>query len=100
MDFTRHFSPESKKQTFTKRGQAYTRKGYDIKVATASKFKAKCQRVGLCETQVTEMLVENFCQATGWEDSVKHPPFFEDRAQEHIKQAVRFVVSDLFPWMK
>ena len=91
---------QDNKHAFTKRGQRYTRKGYDLKVETARKFKLKCQRVGLCETQCVEMLVENFCQATGWDDRVKQAPFFEERAQEHIKQAVRFVVSDLFPWMK
>ena len=100
MDFHHRPKPESHKQVFIKRGQEYTRKGYDIKVAIADKFKKKCQKVGLCETQCVEMLVENFCQATGWGEEVKTPPFFETRAQEHIKQAVGYVVKDLFPWMR
>jgi len=95
MDFHPKYNPN--KQTFVKRGQEYTRKGYDIKVLTAAKFKVKCQKVGLCETQCVEMLVENFCQATGWGDEVKQPPFFEERAMEHIKQAVRYAVKDMFP---
>jgi hypothetical protein len=99
MDF--RTSPDvPKKKIFTKRGAEYTRKGYDVKIKTAEKFRKKCHMVGLCETQCVEMLVENFCQATGWDDRVKTPPFFEERAQEHIKQAVGYVVKDLFPWIK
>lgn len=99
MDFAEHHNPETK-HVFTKRGENYTRKGYDLKVETAHRFRQKCHKVGLCETQCVEMLVENFVQATGWDDQFKQPPFFEQRAQPHIKQAVRFVVKDLFPWMK
>jgi hypothetical protein len=100
MDFHIRHRKESKKQTFIKRGEEYTRKGYDVKVHTAEKFRLKCCKVGLSETQCVEMLVENFCHVTGWDESVKTVPFFEPRAQEHIKSAVSYVVKDLFPWMK
>jgi hypothetical protein len=89
---------EKPKQTFKKRGQEYTRKGYDIKVKTADKFKKKCHLVGLNETQLIEMLVENFCQATGWGEQVKTPPFFEQRAKEHIREAVGYTVKDVDPY--
>jgi len=86
----------SDKHVFFKRGSKYTRKGYDLKVDTAYRFKIKCQKVGLCETQCVEMLVENFVKASGWDDTMKQPPFFETNGQEHIKQAVRWAVKDLF----
>ncbi len=99
MDIQSEFVSGKPKQTFSKRGQAYTRKGYDIKVETAQRFKKKCDLLGLNETQCVELLVETFVRCNGWGPQVKTPPFFEPRATEHIKEAVVLVVKDQFPWV-
>ena len=85
------------KQVFKKRGYDYTRKGYDIKVEVANKFKKKCQMLGETETRVVEKLIEGFCRANGWGDMVKSAEF-EPKAEKHILQAVFGVHKDYLPW--
>lgn len=86
------------KQTFNKRGQAYTRKGFDIRVDTATKFARKCQLMGYSETKIVEMLVEAFCQSSGWGTEVKSGAYFEKSPKFHIVEANQSVGKNLFPW--
>lgn len=87
------------KYVFKKRGQEYTRKGYDLKIDTAQRFKRKCDLLGLNETQCVELLVETFVRTTGWGPQVKNAPFLEPRVSEHVRESVNLVVKDQFPWV-
>lgn len=97
MDFQQEIVNNKPKQVFTKHGQPYTRKGYDIRVRIADQFAKKCDLLGENETKVVEKLVEAFVMATGWGDEVKSAPF-EERVQPHVNQAAKSVLKDMFPW--
>ena len=86
------------KQTFLKRGQVYTRKGFDIRVSTAERFNKKCHLMNCSESQVLEMLVEAFNIASGWGSETKTGAFFERNVKPHVAEAVVAVSKNLFPW--
>lgn len=79
------------KAVFTKHGQLYTRKGYDLRVTIADKFSRKTDLLGETESRTIERLIEAYCAATGWEDRVKSAPFETDN-RLHVKQATMNVV--------
>lgn len=83
-----------KKKVFTKHGQNYTRKGYDIKAIVADKFSRKCNMMGYNESLIIEKLVEGFCQASGWGENVKSGPVFESKPEPHIQESIKTVVND------
>lgn len=86
------------KQTFQKRGDYYTRKGYDIKVELAKRFHNKCSVLGYPETIVVAKLVEAFVMASGWGSEVKTAPFLEPKLTPHLREAIQHTVKDMFPW--
>jgi hypothetical protein len=98
MDFQMEMVCGKPKQTFQKRGQVYTRKGFDIQVTTAEKFHRKCNLMGYTETHVLEMLVEAFNQASGWGSDCKSGSFFEKNPKPHIVESVESVKKGMFPW--
>lgn len=83
------------KQTFTKRGHLYTRKGYDIRVDTANRFSKKCDLLGESESRTIERLVEAFLTANGWGPECKQGSFLEPNIANHIKDAAHQVTKDL-----
>jgi hypothetical protein len=97
MDFQYEFVGDKQKQTFTKRNQLYTRKGYDIRVKTAEKFKRKCDYLGETQSRIVERLIEEFCNSTGWGPEVKSAPL-DPKSGEHIKQSVGTVLKDFLHW--
>lgn len=87
------------KQVIRKRGQEYTRKGYDIEISEAEKFRRKCQLLGYSESQMIAKMVKAFNISTGCGEQVKSAgALFEHRAGEHIKEAVGRTLKDEFMW--
>lgn len=87
------------KQVIRKRGQEYTRKGYDIEITEAERFKRKCQFLGYSESQMVAKLIKTFNSATGNDEQVKSPGvLFEHRTREHIKEAIRKSLKEIFIW--
>lgn len=94
MELQYHHVGNKVKQTFTKRGELYTRKGYDIKVKTCERFEKKCDLLGEPTTKVVEKLIEAFLTANGWGPETKQGSFLETNLACHVRDAAYQVVKD------